>query len=66
MPRDYEVYLEDIRDAIGKVKRYTTGLNHPTRAARAGTPARERLLKMTIRLSMPSSATCKSSVKRSR
>ena len=26
MPRDYEVYLEDIRDAIGKVKRYTTGL----------------------------------------
>ena len=24
--RDYEVYLEDIRDAIGKVKRYTTGL----------------------------------------
>jgi uncharacterized protein with HEPN domain len=27
MPRDYEVYLEDIRDAIGKVKRYTTGLS---------------------------------------
>ena len=26
MSRDYEVYLEDIRDAIGKVKRYTTGL----------------------------------------
>jgi len=24
MPRDYEVYLEDIRDAIGKIKRYTT------------------------------------------
>ena len=27
MPRDYEVYLEDIRDAIGKVKRYTTNLS---------------------------------------
>ncbi len=27
MPRDYEVYLEDIRDAIDKVKRYTTGLS---------------------------------------
>jgi hypothetical protein len=56
MPRDYEVYLEDIRDAIGKVKRYTTGLYHPTRAARVGTPAREKLLKKTIRLSMLSSA----------
>jgi hypothetical protein len=29
MPRDYEVYLEDIRDAIDKVKRYTTGLANP-------------------------------------
>jgi uncharacterized protein with HEPN domain len=27
MPRDYEVYLEDIRDAIDKVKRYTEGLS---------------------------------------
>jgi uncharacterized protein with HEPN domain len=30
MPRDYEVYLEDIRDAIDKVKRYTTGLSRET------------------------------------
>ena len=30
MPRDYEVYLEDIRDAIDKVKRYTTGLSRGT------------------------------------
>lgn len=27
MPRDYEVYLEDIREAIVKVKKYTTGLS---------------------------------------
>ena len=27
MPRDYEVYLEDIRDAIGKIKKYTTDLS---------------------------------------
>jgi len=27
MPRDYEVYLEDIRDAIDKVKTYTLGLS---------------------------------------
>jgi uncharacterized protein with HEPN domain len=27
MPRDYEIYLEDIRDAIDKVKRYTEGLS---------------------------------------
>lgn len=27
MPRDYEIYLEDIREAIGKVKKYTTGLS---------------------------------------
>lgn len=27
MPRDYEVYLEDIRDAIGKIKRYTASLS---------------------------------------
>ena len=25
MPRDYEIYLEDIRDAIDKVKRYKAG-----------------------------------------
>jgi len=30
MPRDYEVYLEDIRDAIDKVKRYTAGLTRET------------------------------------
>ena len=30
MPRDYEVYLEDIRDAIDKVKRYTKGLSRET------------------------------------
>lgn len=30
MPRDYEVYLEDIREAIGKVKRYTAGLSRET------------------------------------
>lgn len=27
MPRDFEVYLEDIRDAIGKIRRYTKGLS---------------------------------------
>ena len=27
MPRDYEIYLEDIRDAIDKIKRYTDGLS---------------------------------------
>ncbi len=26
MPRDFEVYLEDIRQAIGKVQSYTVGL----------------------------------------
>jgi uncharacterized protein with HEPN domain len=26
MPRDYKVFLEDIRDAIAKVRRYTSGL----------------------------------------
>src|SRR5262245_45363032 len=26
MPRDFEVYLEDIRQAIGKIRRYTEGL----------------------------------------
>ncbi len=30
MPRDYEIYLEDIREAIGKIKRYTTGLSRET------------------------------------
>ena len=30
MPRDYEVYLEDIRDAIDKIKRYTAGLDRKT------------------------------------
>ena len=30
MPRDYEIYLEDIREAIGKIKRYTTGLSQET------------------------------------
>ena len=27
MPRDFEVYLEDIRQAIGKIKSYTAGLD---------------------------------------
>ena len=27
MPRDSRVYLEDILGAIGKIKRYTTGLS---------------------------------------
>jgi uncharacterized protein with HEPN domain len=27
MPRDFEVYLEDIRQAIGKIKNYTAGLS---------------------------------------
>src|SRR5713226_7012821 len=26
MPRDFEVYLEDIRQAIGKIQSYTVGL----------------------------------------
>ncbi len=26
MPRDFEVYLEDIRQAIGKIRSYTEGL----------------------------------------
>ncbi|MBI2346261.1 MAG: DUF86 domain-containing protein [Deltaproteobacteria bacterium] len=26
MPRDYKVYLEDIVEAIGKIREYTTGL----------------------------------------
>jgi len=26
MPRDFEVYLEDIRQAIGKIQSYTAGL----------------------------------------
>lgn len=26
MPRDFEVYLEDIRQAIGKIESYTAGL----------------------------------------
>ncbi len=26
MPRDFEVYLEDIRQAISKIQNYTTGL----------------------------------------
>jgi uncharacterized protein with HEPN domain len=27
MPRDYRVSLEDIVEAIGKIRRYTTGLS---------------------------------------
>jgi len=27
MPRDFEVYLEDIRQAIGKIQSYTAGLS---------------------------------------
>ncbi|MBM4121037.1 MAG: DUF86 domain-containing protein [Nitrospira sp.] len=27
MPRDYKVYLEDVLEAIGKIRRYTTGLS---------------------------------------
>ena len=26
MPRDFEIYLEDIREAIDKVRNYTAGL----------------------------------------
>jgi uncharacterized protein with HEPN domain len=26
MPRDFEVYLEDIRQAIGKIQSYTAGI----------------------------------------
>lgn len=27
MPRDFEVYLEDMREAIGKIKTYAAGLS---------------------------------------
>ena len=27
MPRDSNVYLDDIREAIGKIRRYTAGLS---------------------------------------
>ena len=30
MPRDYKVYLQDILDAVGKVRSYTTGLTLKT------------------------------------
>jgi len=30
MPRDYRVYLEDILEAIGKIRRYTAGLSLKT------------------------------------
>lgn len=26
MPRDFEVYLEDIREAISKIRKYTNGV----------------------------------------
>lgn len=28
MPRDYKVFLEDIVEAIAKIRRYTAGLSH--------------------------------------
>ncbi len=30
MPRDYKVYLEDILEAIGKVREYTSGMSQAT------------------------------------
>ncbi len=30
MPRDYKVYLQDLVDAAGKVRSYTTGLSFKT------------------------------------
>jgi len=30
MPRDYKVYLQDVLDAAGKVRVYTTGLSLKT------------------------------------
>lgn len=32
MPRDFEVYLEDIREAIAKIQRYTAGLTRESLA----------------------------------
>lgn len=34
MPRDYRSYLEDILDAIGKIKGYTSGIEQPDALAR--------------------------------
>ena len=28
MPRDYKIYLNDLLEAIGKIKRYTEGQNY--------------------------------------
>ncbi len=33
MPRDYRIYLEDILEAITKIRRYTTGLSREALAA---------------------------------
>lgn len=33
MPRDFEVYLADILEAIDRIGRYTTGMRHETFAA---------------------------------
>jgi len=38
MPRDFEVYLEDIRQAIGKIQSYTVGLTRSIKTIEPSTP----------------------------